>query len=117
MTKDKIVDEYFNLDQKILFYILNKGGETATIKEISEELNIPRTTASEHIRSLKKDGFLKIEKDGKRKQIFPEPSVTEELYDGLSELHSSYVYALDKIKSKELKEIEKLKNSSGVDEG
>lgn len=108
MSEDKITKEWLDLDQRILYYIFQQDGGPVTIEEVKTELEEPRTTISEHLNYLAREGFLEVQKDGRTKNFYAQESVLDEVGETLTTLRSSLITALDKIKKRELEELEGL---------
>lgn len=102
----KIEREHMTVQQSILLYVYEKN-DYVTIEEISKELEIPRSTASDHLEFLKKDGLLELKKDGREKRYHPVVEIRDKIKIALSNLKQAYVYALGHIRQKQLKEMKK----------
>jgi len=110
MAIPKILKEHMSIEQLILMEVYKKKGKATTIEDLIDQLNIPRTTIADHLNSLERDGFLKVEKKDRIKKFYPVPEVHEKVMNSLAQLRSMYVYALDSIRKKELKQLEKMKD-------
>lgn len=109
MTVPKVLKDHMSVEQLILLEVYKKKGKPTTIDELINELNLPRTTLAEHIGALERDGFFRVEKEGRIKKFFPVPEVHEKIMTSLAQLRSMYVYALDNIHKRELKQLEQIK--------
>jgi len=104
----RVLKERMSIDQLILFYAYKKKTVPITIEEIAMKLSVPRSTAVDHLQTLSSDGFLKEEKEGRRRVFYAVPQIADKFYNALANLSSAYIYALDQIRKTELKELKGL---------
>ena len=110
-----ILQERLSKEQLILNEVYNKGvDEPTTIEELTEKLEMPRTTLVQYLSSLEDAGFIHSEKKDRTIHFYQVREIAQRIRDALKELQSAYAFALTFIQQKRLRELEGIKKNEGA---
>ncbi len=107
-----ILKNHLSIEQLILMEVYKRENEPTTIDELISAVKAPRTTVVEHLNLLEREGLLSVSKTGRVKNYWPEKEVQEHFNNAFSSLTAAYIFALDKIRTNELKELKKAKTQA-----
>src|SRR3989344_2138864 len=104
-----------SISQLILLYIYSKKDDKGTtIEELTDNLNLPRSTVVDHLKFLENDGLVVRAKEGRVWEMFkPQQKYANEMEDSLNALKEAYVHALGYVSQRRLREVEELEKTSG----
>lgn len=109
------MQERLSKEQLILNEIYQKGvDEPTTIEELTEKLEMPRTTLVQYISSLEDAGFVRSEKKDRTIHFYQVREIAQRIRDALKELQSAYTFALTFIQQRRLRELEGIKKNEGA---